>query len=117
MEMKMQTIKLNNEVKNDEWTNKDELPDPEVLPNLPGYHVLVRPVRYAPLPKWHCYHIFFKTGFGCHHTRRYCVRVFYQRVGVNCSVLWLPKLEQRQKMIELAIGITIGYILGKYVWR
>ena len=40
----MQTIKLNNAVKNDEWTNREELPDPETLPTLPGYHVLVRPV-------------------------------------------------------------------------
>ena len=40
----MQTIKLNSAVKNDEWTNKENLPDPEVLPHLPGYHILVRPV-------------------------------------------------------------------------
>ena len=51
MEMKMQTIKLNNAVKNDEWTNKENLPDPEVLPNLPGYHVLVRPVTIRETTK------------------------------------------------------------------
>ena len=29
---------------NDEWiTNKDQK-DPEILPSLPGYHVLIRPV-------------------------------------------------------------------------
>ena len=51
MEMKMQTIKLNNAVKNDEWTNKENLPDPEILPNLPGYHVLVRPVTIRETTK------------------------------------------------------------------
>ncbi len=34
MEKMMQTIKLNNAVKNDEWTNREELPDPETLPTL-----------------------------------------------------------------------------------
>ncbi len=29
---------------NDEWITNKESPDPEVLPNLPGYHVLIRPV-------------------------------------------------------------------------
>ena len=47
----MQTIKLNSAVKNDEWTNKENLPDPEVLPNLPGYHVLVRPVTIRETTK------------------------------------------------------------------
>ena len=47
----MQTIKLNNAVKNDEWTNREELPDPETLPTLPGYHVLVRPVTIRETTK------------------------------------------------------------------
>ena len=29
---------------NDTWITENEVPDPEVLPELPGYHVLVRPV-------------------------------------------------------------------------
>lgn len=44
MEMMMQTIKMPQAIKNDRWTNNDELPDPTILPELPGYHVLVRPV-------------------------------------------------------------------------
>lgn len=51
MEKMMQTIKLNNAVKNDEWTNREELPDPETLPTLPGYHVLVRPVTIRETTK------------------------------------------------------------------
>ena len=47
----MQTIKLNNAVKNDEWTNREELPDPETLPHLPGYRVLVRPVTIRETTK------------------------------------------------------------------
>ena len=31
-------------IPNDSWITKDDVPDPEVLPELPGYHVLVRPV-------------------------------------------------------------------------
>ena len=42
--MMMQTIKMQKAVKNDEWLNNEETPDPKVLPVLPGYHVLVRPV-------------------------------------------------------------------------
>ena len=29
---------------NDEWITNKESPDPDVLPNIPGYHVLIRPV-------------------------------------------------------------------------
>ena len=29
---------------NDEWISNKEAPDPEVLPHLPGYHILIRPV-------------------------------------------------------------------------
>ena len=35
---------ISNAVKNDEWITDAEVPDPEVLPHLPGYHILVRPV-------------------------------------------------------------------------
>ena len=37
---------------NDEWiTNKDQK-DPEVLPSLPGYHVLIRPVTIREKTKF-----------------------------------------------------------------
>jgi|TARA_X000001388_G_C2231141_1_gene123212 co-chaperonin GroES (HSP10) len=29
---------------NDEWISNKEVKDPEVLPHIPGYHVLIRPV-------------------------------------------------------------------------
>jgi co-chaperonin GroES (HSP10) len=44
MEMKMRVPKLENAIKNNEWIEDAEKPDPEVLPKLPGYHILVRPV-------------------------------------------------------------------------
>lgn len=31
-------------LKNDEWITDEEVADPDVLPEIPGYHVLVRPV-------------------------------------------------------------------------
>jgi len=31
-------------ITNDSWITKDEVSDPEILPELPGYHILVRPV-------------------------------------------------------------------------
>ena len=44
MEMMMRTIKMERAVNNNEWIENEEKPDPEVLPSLPGYHILVRPV-------------------------------------------------------------------------
>lgn len=44
MEMMMRTIKMERAVNNNEWIEDEEKPDPEVLPHLPGYHILVRPV-------------------------------------------------------------------------
>jgi hypothetical protein len=35
---------ISNAVKNDEWITDAEVPDPEVLPEIPGYNILVRPV-------------------------------------------------------------------------
>jgi len=36
---------MGNSIKNDLWiTDEEEVKDPDVLPELPGYHVLVRPV-------------------------------------------------------------------------
>ena len=34
---------LGGAITNDAWITKNDVPDPEVLPGLPGYHVLVRP--------------------------------------------------------------------------
>ena len=44
MEMMMRTIKMEKAVNNNEWIENEEKADPEVLPSLPGYHILVRPV-------------------------------------------------------------------------
>ena len=41
----MQQVQMGKAVKNDLWiTDPEEVADPEVLPELPGFHVLVRPV-------------------------------------------------------------------------
>ena len=44
MEMMMRTIKMERAVNNNEWIENEEKADAEVLPSLPGYHILVRPV-------------------------------------------------------------------------
>ena len=44
MEIQMRTIKMEKAVNNNEWIEDEEKADPEVLPSLPGYHILVRPV-------------------------------------------------------------------------
>ena len=52
MRTKMQEVNLGKSVKNDLWvTDPEEAPDPEVLPELPGYHVLVRPVSVKSITK------------------------------------------------------------------
>jgi co-chaperonin GroES (HSP10) len=41
----MQQVQMGKSVKNDLWiTDSEEIGDPEVLPELPGFHVLIRPV-------------------------------------------------------------------------
>ena len=40
----MQQVHVGQAVKNDAWITKNEQEDPDILPELPGYHVLVRPV-------------------------------------------------------------------------
>ena len=40
----MRTIKMERAVNNNEWIENEVKADPEVLPSLPGYHILVRPV-------------------------------------------------------------------------
>ena len=48
----MQQVNLGNSIKNDLWiTDPIEQPDPDVLPSLPGFHVLVRPVSVKSLTK------------------------------------------------------------------
>ena len=31
-------------IMNDDWITNSEVPDPEVLPEIPGYHLLIRPL-------------------------------------------------------------------------
>jgi|TARA_R100000093_G_scaffold2905_2_gene3457 co-chaperonin GroES (HSP10) len=40
----MQHARLSGALKNDEWISDEDVSDPDPLPKLPGYHVLVRPV-------------------------------------------------------------------------
>ena len=40
----MQQVHVGKALKNDVWITKDEQENPDILPELPGYHVLVRPV-------------------------------------------------------------------------
>mgnify|MGYP003146232986 FL=1 len=41
----MRQVQMGNALKNDEWIDiEDEVSDPTDLPELPGFHVLVRPV-------------------------------------------------------------------------
>jgi co-chaperonin GroES (HSP10) len=48
----MQQLELGGAVKNDLWiTDADEVPDPSPLPDLPGFHVLVRPVSVKSITK------------------------------------------------------------------
>jgi co-chaperonin GroES (HSP10) len=35
---------MSKSTQNDEWITDNEMPDPETLPNVPGYHVLIRPL-------------------------------------------------------------------------
>ena len=40
-----------NALKNDEWITNDDVPDPSPLPEVPGYHILVRPVSVKSATK------------------------------------------------------------------
>lgn len=40
----MQAVAMDKAMMNDQWITAGEAPDPEVLPRIPGYHLLVRPV-------------------------------------------------------------------------
>ena len=48
----MQQVDLGKAVKNDLWiSDSEEIQDPKVLPHLPGFHVLVRPVSVKSVTK------------------------------------------------------------------
>lgn len=40
----MQAVAMEKTILNDAWNTNEEVPDPEVLPVIPGYHLLIRPV-------------------------------------------------------------------------
>ena len=39
----MQQVAMSKSMLNDQWNNSEDIPDPDVLPIIPGYHILVRP--------------------------------------------------------------------------
>ena len=47
----MQQVALEKGIKNDLWITDDDQRDPGVLPDLPGYHILVRPIRIKETTK------------------------------------------------------------------
>ena len=47
----MQQVHLGNSIKNDMWITEDEVKDPNPLPELPGFHILVRPVSIKGVTK------------------------------------------------------------------
>jgi len=47
----MQAVAMDKAMLNDEWITNGEAPDPEVLPHIPGYHLLVRPVSIKKATK------------------------------------------------------------------
>ena len=40
----MRAVAMEKSILNDTWNTNEETPDPEVLPVVPGYHLLIRPV-------------------------------------------------------------------------
>ena len=40
----MQTVAMEKAIKNDMWVSNEDIPLPKVLPELPGFNILVRPV-------------------------------------------------------------------------
>ena len=47
----MQQVALEKGIKNDLWITDDDQRDPGVLPDLPGYHILVRPISIKETTK------------------------------------------------------------------
>jgi len=45
-------VAMGKAVKNDQWiSNEGDIPDPDVLPSLPGYNILIRPVSIKNVTK------------------------------------------------------------------
>ena len=40
----MQQVHMGKSLKNDQQISNEESPDPSVLPEIPGYHILIRPI-------------------------------------------------------------------------
>ena len=40
----MMNPNLGGSITNDDWISEEEVADPKELPNIPGFHILVRPV-------------------------------------------------------------------------
>ena len=40
----MQQVHIGKALKNYMWISQEETPDPDVLPEVPGYHILIRPI-------------------------------------------------------------------------
>ena len=40
----MQAVAMEKTILNDAWNTNEEVPDPDVIPVIPGYHLLIRPV-------------------------------------------------------------------------
>jgi len=47
----MQQVHLGKAMKNDMWITENEVKDPTPLPELPGYHILIRPVSIKGVTK------------------------------------------------------------------
>ena len=47
----MQQVHLGNAIKNDMWITEDDIKDPNPLPELPGYHILIRPISIKGVTK------------------------------------------------------------------
>lgn len=47
----MQAVAMEKSILNDAWNTQEEVPDPDVLPIVPGYHILVRPVSVKSATK------------------------------------------------------------------
>jgi co-chaperonin GroES (HSP10) len=47
----MQQVHMGKGIKNDLWITKVETSDPMILPELPGYHVLIRPISVKSITK------------------------------------------------------------------
>ena len=49
MKSSMQQVQMGGSVKNDLWITEEDINDPEILPHIPGFHILVRPISIKEL--------------------------------------------------------------------